>query len=67
MNEPRYEVYRRRNVFGRKRWRFRYRAANGEIISAGQPSGYSRQIDCEHAIALLKASADSPIRYLTGD
>ncbi len=62
MGESHYEVYFTRNVFGRKRWRWRYVASNGEIVASGQ--GYSRKIDCEHAIAIMQDSHTAPVRYL---
>jgi uncharacterized protein YegP (UPF0339 family) len=37
------EIFSRRNVLGQKRWYFRVRAGNGEIIA--QSEGYIHRID----------------------
>lgn len=43
-------------------WRWRFRAANGEIIASGE--GYVAHADCVHAIDLLKRNAASaPVLY----
>jgi uncharacterized protein len=48
-----FEIYRRR--LHRAPWRWRLRAANGEIIASGQ--GYRRRIDCVNAIDLIRKQA----------
>ena len=51
-----YQIYK--DVAGE--WRWRFRAANHQIIAVSS-EGYVYQNDCLHSIALVKASADSPI------
>ena len=38
-----FEVFHRRNLLGKKRWYFRIRAENGQIVA--QSEAYSRRID----------------------
>lgn len=38
-----FEVFHRRNLLGKKRWYFRIRAENGQIVA--QSEAYSRKID----------------------
>lgn len=64
MGELHFELQRRRHLFRGMRWHWRYVASNGNIIGSGQSSGYSRKIDCEHAVDLMKGSSDAPVRYL---
>ena len=47
----RFELYR--DAIGQ--WRWRLRAANGEVI-AESGEGYTRRADCEHGIALVQGS-----------
>ncbi|MCH8343700.1 MAG: DUF1508 domain-containing protein [Planctomycetes bacterium] len=44
-------------------WRWRLRAANNEIIAAGE--GYKNKVDCLHAIDLVKSSAGAPVEETT--
>lgn len=41
-------------------WRWRYKAANGEIISVSS-EGYKKKADCRHGIDLMKASTNDPV------
>lgn len=41
-------------------FRWHYQAANGKII-ADSGEGYKNLADCEHGVALMKASANSEI------
>jgi uncharacterized protein len=45
-------------------WRFNLKAGNGEIVTSGE--GYRRRKDCLHAIELVKASKDAPVRVKRG-
>jgi uncharacterized protein len=54
-----FEVYRQGEGY---RWRLR--AGNGEIIASGE--SYRRRKDCLHAIELVKASKDAPVRVKRG-
>lgn len=62
MTEPQYQIYPTRDLLGRKRWRWRYVAGNGEIVASGE--SYSRKVDCEHAVKLMRQSASAPVRVL---
>ena len=44
----------------RGEFRWRYQAANAKVI-ADSGEGYKELADCEHGIALVQASANSPI------
>lgn len=55
MKMPTYEYYRSAD----RLWRFRLRAANGEIVTSGE--GYVQRADCLHAIAILQASSGAPV------
>lgn len=56
-----FEIYQTEST---GRFRFRLKAANGEIIAHGQ--SYSAKRDCEHVILLLqKAGLHVPIADLT--
>lgn len=48
-----FEMYARRTLFGR-RWSWRLRAANNEIIAQGE--SYHNRGDCLHAIDLVKGT-----------
>lgn len=52
-----YIVYKDRTGY----WRWRYVADNGRII-ADSGEGYVNEADCLHGIAIMKASAASPVR-----
>lgn len=54
-----YEMYRDT----RNEWRWRLKAANGNII-ATSGEGYVNKADCENAIHLVKSSSSAPIVYL---
>jgi uncharacterized protein YegP (UPF0339 family) len=41
-------------------WRWRLKAANHEIVAAGE--GYTSKDGCLHAITLVQGSASAPIR-----
>jgi uncharacterized protein YegP (UPF0339 family) len=49
-----FELYRQLTLAGKK-WAWRLRAENGEIIARGE--SYSRKIDAERAIEIVQASA----------
>lgn len=49
------EVFARRDLLGRKRWYFRIRASNLEIVA--QSEGYSRHIDAHRTAEAIKAYA----------
>jgi uncharacterized protein YegP (UPF0339 family) len=49
--QPHFEIYQGPD----RQWRWRFRAANGEIIGSGE--GYVAHADCLHAVALLKREA----------
>ena len=49
----RFQMYSQRGLFGR-RWYWRLRAANNEIIAQGE--GYRNRADCLHAIDLVKGT-----------
>jgi uncharacterized protein YegP (UPF0339 family) len=51
----RIELYSRRTLLGGKRWFFRIRAANGEIVA--QSEGYHNRSDCRATAQLLRAEA----------
>jgi uncharacterized protein len=51
-----YEIYR--DTAGQYRWR--YVASNGKTI-ADSGESYFNKSDCEHGIAIMKASANSPV------
>jgi len=48
-----FELYRQLTLGGKK-WAWRLRADNGEIIASGE--SYSRRIDAERSIELVQAS-----------
>jgi uncharacterized protein YegP (UPF0339 family) len=53
-----FQIYRSRNVWDKRQWRWRLRAANGKIIASGE--AYENKSDCLAAIDLVKeASAAS--------
>lgn len=54
----RYLYYRALTLLG-YRWRWQFRARNGEIVAHGE--GYQHKTDCLHAIALLQGSAGCPV------
>lgn len=41
------EIYPRWTWLGRKRWHFRIRHSNGQIVANGDSSGYYNHADCE--------------------
>lgn len=47
-----FEVFHRRNLLGKKRWYFRIRAENGQIVA--QSEAYSRKIDAMSTIQSLR-------------
>ncbi len=49
-----FELYRQLTLAG-KRWAWRLRAGDGEIIARGE--SYSRKVDAERCIELVQASA----------
>lgn len=51
MNNAQFEVFKRTTLFG-KRWFFRFRGANGEVMLQSQ--GYTRMANAEHTIAVLQ-------------
>jgi uncharacterized protein YegP (UPF0339 family) len=46
------EIFNRRNLLGSKRWYFRIRQRNGQIVA--QSEGYSRRIDAMDTAHHLK-------------
>lgn len=46
-----------------EKWYWHLKAANGEKIAQGE--GYSRKVDCEHAIGLVRSSGVAPVINLT--
>lgn len=44
----------------RGEWRWSYEAVNGKTIAVSS-EGYKRRADCEHGIAIVKASTNSPV------
>lgn len=46
------EVFHRRNLLGKKRWYFRIRAENGQIIA--QSEAYSRRIDAMSTVQSIR-------------
>lgn len=58
----RFQVYTSLTLFGR-RWFWRLRARNGEIIAQGE--SYRRRVDAVHAVGLVRAtSTATPIEEL---
>ena len=45
-------------------WRWRLRVPNGNVI-ADSAEGYVRREDCEHGIALVRASTDATVIDMT--
>lgn len=43
-------------------WRFRLKAANGEIIATGE--SYKNRIDCLSTVELIQKSNDATIEFL---
>ena len=62
MSNPHYQIYPSRNWRGAKRWHWRYKAGNGEIIASGE--AYHNARDCEHAVDLMRESYKFPVRWL---
>lgn len=54
-----YEVYRD----GANYWRWRLKAANHQIVAISG-EGYHNRGDCEHAIDLVKSSADALVKEI---
>lgn len=54
-----YELYKDK----RGEWRWRLKARNGEQIACSG-EGYKNKTDCIHAMDLVKASKDAPMREL---
>jgi uncharacterized protein YegP (UPF0339 family) len=48
------EIFSSRDWLGRKQWRFRIVALNGETVA--QSEGYSRRIDCIETAHSLRAN-----------
>lgn len=57
----RFELYRRLGLRGRF-WRWRLRAANGEIVASGED--YRNRADADHAIGLVQHSGGAPVVVL---
>lgn len=54
---PLIQIFSGRNKAGEKRWHFRVRNANGEIVAGSEVGdGYSRKIDCIKTISRLRAT-----------
>lgn len=51
----RFELFVRRSMLGRKKWYFRLRAANGQIVA--QSEAYSRRIDALSTIQSIASGA----------
>ncbi len=52
-----FEVFRNRS----KEWRWRLRAANGEIIATSGKETYRRKIDCMYAVRLVQGSGSAKV------
>ncbi len=46
------EMFSRRNLIGRKKWYFRIRAGNGEVVA--QSEAYSRRIDAMGTVQAIR-------------
>lgn len=59
-----FEIYFTRPILalGRKRWNWRLKARNGEIIASGE--SYVNLSDCRHAVTLVRSSADARLVVL---
>lgn len=57
MGKLKFQVFQRRNVMGLKRWYFRLRAGNGEIIA--QSEAYTRKENAIYAATFIRANADN--------
>lgn len=58
----RFQIYSRLTLLGR-RWYWRLRARNGEMIASGE--GYNRKEDCRHAVSLVRQTGlDTPVEEL---
>lgn len=58
----RFQIYSRLTLLGR-RWYWRLRAPNHEIIAQGE--AYVRKEDCRHAVSLVrKTGLDTPVEEL---
>jgi uncharacterized protein YegP (UPF0339 family) len=51
-----FQVYSRLTLFGR-RWYWRLRARNNEIIAQGETNGYRNRGDCVHTVELIRDGA----------
>lgn len=49
-----FEVYSRRNLFGKKRWFWHLKAHNGEVVAQGETNGYHNREDCFYGIKLVQ-------------
>lgn len=56
----RFQIYTRLTLRGR-RYFWRLKAGNGEIVAQGHTRGYSRRIDAEYAVELVQGSAIAAI------
>lgn len=54
-SELSFEIFPRRNLLGLKRWHWRIRHINGEIM--GQSEAYSRRIDAMQAVSTIRRYA----------
>lgn len=59
-----FQVYSRRTLFGR-RWYWRLRARNNEVIAQGETNGYHNRGDCVHAVERIREeAAGAPVEVL---
>ena len=66
MARMKFEYFRRLTLRGR-RWFFRLRATNGQIVAQGDPSGYHNRIDCVKSIQSIMARAgDAEVIEVSG-
>lgn len=55
-----FEIFERRNMLGLKRWYFRIRAANGEMVA--QSEAYTRKASAEATVrAIMRAAASADV------
>ena len=48
----RFELFHRRNLLGMKRWYFRIRSSNGQIVA--QSEAYSRRVDAMNTVQSIR-------------
>lgn len=53
-NEAHFEIYSKKYPGLRRKWYWRFRAANGEIVAHGE--GYYNKEDCYNAVSLVQST-----------